>query len=98
MSGYVNTQRGAVRPWLRPGRDGVMPLDWRQEWFTNLVLAAILAALLFLMLLSIYLVVTKPIPSSLPGNKDTVSVNTAYADAGTRHDSVSPGAAHDTCG
>jgi len=37
-----------------------------QEWFTTVCLTIILAALVFLMMLSIYLVVTKPEPSAIP--------------------------------
>lgn len=41
-------------------------LEWQREWFTTVCLVIILAALVFLMMLSIYLVVTKPEPSSIP--------------------------------
>jgi hypothetical protein len=41
-------------------------LEWQREWFTTICLMIILAALIFLMMLSIYLVVTKPEPSSIP--------------------------------
>jgi hypothetical protein len=56
--------------WQKPDRlreIGVFPPGWRQEWFTNLCLAAALTALLFPMLLSIYLVFTKPAATSIPG-------------------------------
>jgi hypothetical protein len=60
--------------WQKPGRlqgIGVFPPGWRQEWFTNLCLAATLTALLFLMLLSIYLVFTKPAAKAVPGHPRT---------------------------
>lgn len=41
-------------------------LEWQREWFTTVCLMIILAALIFLMMLSIYLVVTKPEPSPIP--------------------------------
>lgn len=44
----------------------IISVDWRQEWFTNLCLSIILAITLFLMLLSIYLVFTKPAPALAP--------------------------------
>jgi hypothetical protein len=40
--------------------------EWQREWFTTICLTIILAALVFLMMLSIYLVVTKPEPSAIP--------------------------------
>ncbi len=43
-----------------------IPRDWLQEWFTTVCLMIVLAALVFLMMLSIYLVVTKPEPSAIP--------------------------------
>lgn len=41
-------------------------LEWQREWFATVCLVIVLAALVFLMMLSIYLVVTKPEPSSIP--------------------------------
>ena len=55
--------------WQAPDRrraTGVLSSHWRQDWFFNLCLAAILTALIFLMLLSIYLVFTKPAPTAVP--------------------------------
>ncbi len=55
--------------WERqPGQcgSGVIPLEWRQDWFTNVCLMIILAVVLFLMLLSIYMVFSKPAPTAVP--------------------------------
>ncbi len=41
-------------------------MEWREDWFTTLCLIIALAAVVFLMLLSIYLVMTKPEPSLIP--------------------------------
>lgn len=57
-----------------PGRitAGVIPLEWRQVWFTDLCLAVILTAIVALMMLSIFLVFSKPEPPvSLPGPNRT---------------------------
>ncbi len=43
-----------------------LPGEWLQEWFGTVCLMIVLAALVFLMMLSIYLVVTKPEPSAIP--------------------------------
>ncbi len=56
-----------------------IPLEWQQEWFTNLCLAVVLAALTFLMLLSILLVLTKPTPLSIPGGTGDTTEEAAYA-------------------
>ena len=49
-----------------PCGTGVIPLEWRQEWFINICLMIILAVVLFLMLLSIYMVFNKPAPTAAP--------------------------------
>jgi len=59
----------------------VVSLEWREEWFTNLCLAVVLAVVMFLMLLSIYLVVTKPEPSSNPERKVTPFQGNSFAEA-----------------
>jgi hypothetical protein len=51
-----------------------------QEWVANLMLASILIALLFLMTLSIYLVVAKPIPPTVPETDTRSGAGSAYAD------------------
>ncbi len=43
-----------------------IPREWLQEWFATVCLMIVLAAMVFLMMLSIYLVVTKPEPSAIP--------------------------------
>jgi len=60
----------------------IIAVDWRQEWFANLCLSVILAVILFLMLLSIYLVFSKPAPVSTPNpNRTGAAVGgTAFAD------------------
>jgi hypothetical protein len=58
-----------------------IPLEWRQEWFTSLLLVMVLAATVFLMLLSIYLVVTKPEPSSIPGDNGGRQLRQSHADS-----------------
>ena len=50
---------------------GVIPLEWRQEWFVNICLMTILAVVLFLMLLSIYMVFNKPAPAAIPAPDQT---------------------------
>jgi hypothetical protein len=61
---------------------GMIPLEWRQEWFTNICLAIVLAIILFLMLLSIYLVFSKPAPTVIPGPDQTGTAEggSAFAD------------------
>jgi hypothetical protein len=60
------------------GRTTIIPLTWRNEWFANLCLVAMLFILFFLMVLSIYLVVTKPVPVSIPNTGSGSAA--AYAD------------------
>lgn len=57
-----------------------VPLEWREEWFTTICLIITLVATIFLMLLSIYLVVTKPAPSSLPGGNGERPLKHVHAD------------------
>jgi len=76
------------------GRSGtqLIPLEWRQEWFTTICLMITLAAMIFLMLLSIYLVVTKPGPSSVPGDNGGRPLRESHADRfATVHGDVEPG-------
>jgi hypothetical protein len=61
------------------GGAGAVYLTWRQDWFVNLCLAIILAALLFFMLLSIYLVFTKPPPTAIPEGTGTINAGSGYA-------------------
>jgi len=49
-------------------------IDWRQEWFSNICLSVILAVMLFLMLLSIYLVFSKPAPAAVPNSNQSGAV------------------------
>jgi hypothetical protein len=72
----------------QPGRSGigVVPLEWRQDWFINLCLAIILAALLFFMMLSIYLVVTKPPPVSIPGGTGAITGGANFVSVISRPD------------
>jgi hypothetical protein len=50
----------------------MIPLEWRQVWFTNFCLAVILTAVVALMMLSIFLVISKPEPPGrLPGPNRT---------------------------
>lgn len=67
-----------LRAWFRP--HSAARFEWRQDWFINLCLGAALAALLFLMILSIYLVLTKPAPPTVPEGKEPIAVGTFYAD------------------
>ena len=64
------------------GRSGIrsIPLQWREEWFTTVCLMIGLAVMVFLMLLSIYLVVTKPEPSSVPGDNGGRPLQDIHAD------------------
>ena len=54
-----------------PNGPGVVPLEWRQEWFVNVCLMIILAVVTFLMLLSIYMVFSKPSTSAAPAPDST---------------------------
>ena len=75
---YVNgTEALEIRIWTRP--HGAAGLQWRQDWFVNLCLGAVLAAILFLMLLSIFLVFTKPTPSAIPDGQHTKTAGSSYA-------------------
>ena len=75
-----------IRVWSRP--HSAAGLEWRQDWFVNLCLGAVLAAILFLMLLSIYLVFTKPAPSAIPEGKETKTAGSSYADITFLRDSI----------
>lgn len=77
---------------------GVIPLEWRQDWFTNLCLAVILAVILFLMLLSIYLVFSKSEPAATPSPKQTGAMadGSAFA-AGDLSDELSPETCKNIC-
>ncbi|MCK5125133.1 MAG: hypothetical protein KAR42_02660 [candidate division Zixibacteria bacterium] len=63
---------------------GVMEYHWRQEWVKNSCLAIILTMLLFVMIFSIFLVASKPVPvspesgQSFGGNSSFVSAPAVY--------------------
>ncbi len=65
---------------MRRSRACSVPLEWREEWFTTVFLMITCAAMIFLMLLSIYLVITKPAPSSLPGGNGERPLKHIHAD------------------
>ncbi len=65
MRGTIKNNGGARDNGARSDALSI-PRDWLQEWFTTVCLMIVLAALVFLMMLSIYLVVTKPEPSAIP--------------------------------
>ena len=58
---------------------GRIPLEWRQEWFANLCLGVVLAVLIFMMMLAIFLVMTKPAPVSVPEGNGGRADSAAYA-------------------
>ena len=74
---YVDWGRRGSRLIVSPA----LSLEWREEWFANLCLAVVLAVVIFLMLLSIYLVVTKPEPSSNPERKTAPFQGSSFAQA-----------------
>ena len=74
---YIDWGRGRSRPIVSPA----LSLEWREDWFANLCLAVVLAVVIFLMLLSIYLVVTKPEPSSNPDRKAAPFQGSSFAQA-----------------
>jgi hypothetical protein len=66
MKGMLQYNDGAGNNGAALSAPVSIPREWLQEWFTTICLMVVLAALVFLMMLSIYLVVTKPEPSAIP--------------------------------